>query len=234
MKPSCSSSADDQDVDGLLRRDLRERARNMAAHPDVLLRIPQKERERVDDRFAVGDQRGPGAALEPPVPQERHQRGDEDEVATLGPAAWTLSMASSATSGAGSYKQRDEQTLEPRIGDLADGDRDVAGALPWPNRWCRRRDRRSAASALSTSSRRELSARRPPPSRGCADRGRLSSGRANDAASSWLIAASAPIAAARTPESRSPSMRRMCGDPLLRDVAAHGAERRQRATPDHR
>ena len=70
----------DQDVHRLLRRDLRERAWNVAAHPDVLVLIPQEERERVDDRLAVADEGGAGAALEPAVPEERHERGHEDEV----------------------------------------------------------------------------------------------------------------------------------------------------------
>ena len=52
----------------------------MAADPDVLVRIAQEEGEGIDDRLAVGDEGGAGAALEPPVPEERDERGDVDEV----------------------------------------------------------------------------------------------------------------------------------------------------------
>ena len=88
-------------VHSLLRRDLRERAGNMPAHPDVLFGIPEEEGERVDDRLAIADERRAGAAFELAISQERDERRDENEVVdALYFAVWTLSIASSATSGA--------------------------------------------------------------------------------------------------------------------------------------
>ncbi len=79
-KPSRSVERRDQHVHRLLRRDARERRRNVAAHPDVLVLDAEEVRERVDDRLAVADQHVARGALQAPVAQQRHQRRHEQEV----------------------------------------------------------------------------------------------------------------------------------------------------------
>ena len=70
----------------LLRRDLRQRRRDVAADPDVFVGIAQEVGERVDDAFAVAHQHLPRRRLQQPVAQQRHQRRDENVVVAAQPA----------------------------------------------------------------------------------------------------------------------------------------------------
>ena len=194
----------------------------------------RKKASDVDDRFAVADERHARAALELPVSEQRDERRDENEVVD----ALDLRLADAfhrlvCDFGRRIVEKRNQQTAEPRVGDLADGNRDIAARGLWPTSLESLVRSSSVDSARSTSS---GLASWPSCATAAVARmrgsGSARSGRANDAASSWLIdrqrpdrgGANAGVAIAE----HAPDVR----DPLLRDVAAHVAKRRQRTPAD--
>ncbi len=224
----------DEDVDRFLRRDLRERAGNMPAHPDVLFGIPEEEGQRVDDRLAVADERRAGAALEPAVSQERDERGDENEVVD----ALDLRRMNTFHRLVRDFwrrivQERNQQTTEPRVGDLTDGDRDISargsGRVTGVAREIEQR-RFGLVDILRARARRHGHGRRRPDARiGIGEeRARERRGifmadrrqRPNRGGADARVAVAEHAADVR--------------DPLLRDVAAHVAKRRQRAPADFR
>ena len=63
------------------RRDERERRRNVAAHPDVLVAVLQEVRERVEHGVAEADQHVAGGRLQHAMAEQRHESGNEQRVA---------------------------------------------------------------------------------------------------------------------------------------------------------
>ena len=221
-----------QHVHRLLRRDLRERRGDVAADPDVLFRVAHEVGERVDHGLAVARPAPGGRA-----PSAGGSGAARSSVGTKtksdAPAACTLSIASSRHLGRGVVEQRDQQRPEARVRDVTDGGGHVAAAGAAGSRESPASST-SAASAASTSAGDALAASATAAVTRMRGSGSASSGRDSVVASSLLMAPIATIAAARTPESgvaqHAPDLR----EPSHADVAAHGAQRAQRALPDLR
>ena len=176
MKPSRSSSAATRTSIGLLRRDLRERAGNVPAHPDVLVGIPEEECQRVDDRLAVADERRAGAALEPAVSQQRDERGDEDEVVDA-----LTRRARRSPSPRPRLRAPNRTGAESADGESAgwrsDGwrSRRLCARL-WPRHWSHSSDRAASIRPGRHPPGASSPTWRLPPSPGCADRDRRGAG----------------------------------------------------------
>ncbi len=125
--PSVSSSAAYQNVDRLLRRNLGDRPRNVAPHPDVFVSVAHEEGERVDDRFTVADEHRARASLQHAVSQQRDERRNENEVVgACRPDALHRLVRDFRRR---IVKERNEQPPESRVGDVPDRDGDVAPRL---------------------------------------------------------------------------------------------------------
>ena len=140
-------------------------------------------------------------------------------------------MASSATSGAGSYKsgmsrRRKRGSAICRMAMATSRRAALAASSVLLVRSS------SVASARSTSSGVELPAIATAAVARMRGSGSARSGRANEAASSWLIADSAPMRRGADARVAIAEHAADVRHPLLGDVAAHGAERRQRAPAD--
>jgi hypothetical protein len=178
----------------------------VAAHPDVLLLGAHEVREHVDHRLPVADEHVTRGGLQLPVAQQRDERRHEDEVGGAR-AADALHRGFRDLRGR-VVEQRDEQPAEARLRDLPDRGGHVAP----------RSARVVAPVARQLEERVGVGEQRPRHRCGVlpVDRAQRGQRRGPDAG--------IPVA------DQPPDLRR----PLLRDVAAHGAERAEGATPDRR
>ena len=176
----------------------------MAPHPDVFFRVAEEVGERTNDVVAIRDEHFARRALQPPVPEQRHKRRDEEEIAfTRADAPRALDRGPGHLE-VGVEHQRHEQRAEPGVVHVAERVRHRAAnrhrlvavsaasslSARSASRWsCSEGLSASAHAAVTTIS--ALGSRRKP--------------RITSAASSPLTAASALTPARRTSASLSRS-----------------------------
>ncbi len=114
----------DEHVDRFLVRDHRQRPRNVAAHPQVLVLVAHEMSERVDDRRTVADEHRPRARFQPAIAQQRDQGRDEHVVVRTSRSDAFHGLVCDV--GRRIVEQRDQQMAEPRVGNLSNRDGDVA------------------------------------------------------------------------------------------------------------
>ena len=69
-----------QHVERALCRNQPQRGRHMPSHPDILLRVAEEVRQRIDHVVAVADEHLSCITLQQPVAQERNERRYEQEI----------------------------------------------------------------------------------------------------------------------------------------------------------
>ena len=139
------------------RRDPRQRGRDVAADPDVLVPVAQEVRERLEHALAVARRaRRAPRRLSTRSPQQRDERRQEQRVG-LRPSCPALLHRLARDVEVGVEHQGHEQRPEARVADPAEGGRHLAPAPPRP-RGCRRRAAAARPPPRPTSSSRELPA----------------------------------------------------------------------------
>jgi hypothetical protein len=203
----------------------------VAADPDVLLLVAHEVGERGDHGLAVAHQDLAGARFQPAVAEQRDERRDEDEVGRAGRLHAFHRLVRHV--GRRIVEQRDQQRTEAGVVDMTDGGGHVPPAVAGrvariscdldQGRLCGvhvrgRRAGRECHGRGHADARIGIGEQRP---RQC--RRILVVDRAN------RDDRGGPDPGIRIPQ-HAPHLR----EPPHADVAAHGAERAQRAPPHHR